>query len=266
MAPRGARWLFEKGEGKPITIEVKSSRGARTTVLDFAAGDVDDDSIRWRAQGPLIAEGGVSGEVSFTSRNQYKPVTTSRPPSLGQVRWLAPYSPIQAQLHEVYSEVVTQGRRTIAKGIIRAVIPGFEDVEILVEGEQPVVHVVFENHSVPVSLMGSGVMALVQLALELAARPQGTVLLEEPEVHEHPAAMRQSARAILEATRRQIQVLFSTHSLDFIDSLLAEATPEDRQGLAVFRFARTADGVLRSTRISGDEVLQARGTIGDDLR
>ena len=48
-------------------------------------------------------------------------------------------------------------------------------------------------------------------------------MLEEPEVHEHPAAMRQSARAILAAIRRDIQIILSTHSVELIDALLAEA-------------------------------------------
>ena len=209
---------------------------------------------------------GGTYEVRFEADNRYGHAGASTSlPSFGQVRLLAPFSSSQAPLHEIYSEVVTQGRRPAAKAIIKAIIPGFEDIVILVEAGQPVVHIVFEDYSLPIAVMGDGVKALTSLAMGLAARPGGTVLIEEPEVHEHPAAIRQSARAILAATHRDVQVLVSTHSLDFIDALLAECTPEDRAQLAVYRFARTK-GVLSTTRIPGDEALLARGHIQDDLR
>jgi predicted ATPase len=181
------------------------------------------------------------------------------------MRWLAPYSVFQQSLPDVFSEAVTQGRRQTAKEIIRAIIPGLENIEVLTDAGNPVVHLVYNDHSVPVESSGDGVMALVRLALELAARPDGTVLIEEPEVHEHPGAIRQSAKAILEATRRNIQVLLSTHSLDFIDALVAAATPEDLSKMCAYRFALEA-GELRTTAIPGTEVARLRGEIGEDLR
>ena len=45
--------------------------------------------------------------------------------------------------------------------------------------------------------------------------------MEEPEVHMHPGAIRQCARAILAAVRRGIQIVLSTHSLELIDALLS---------------------------------------------
>ena len=38
--------------------------------------------------------------------------------------------------------------------------------------------------------------------------------------------MRQTARVILAAVRRNVQVILTTHSLEFIDVLLAEANDE----------------------------------------
>ena len=42
----------------------------------------------------------------------------------------------------------------------------------------------------------------VRFSLELAASGDGVALLEEPEVHQHPAAMQQTARVIMAAVRR----------------------------------------------------------------
>ena len=94
--------------------------------------------------------------------------------------------------------------------------------------------------------MGSGVSALVRLAFELAARPNGD---RTPRgTRGSRASGGHASERAIPATRRRIQVLFSTHSMDFIDALLAEATPADREGLAVFRVARQG-GVLKTTRI-----------------
>jgi predicted ATPase len=168
-------------------------------------------------------------------------------------------------LHEVYSEVVKLGRGKPAKDIVRAIVPGLDNLEVLTEGGVPVIHLVFEDHSIPVESSGDGVMALVRLAFELAARPNGSILLEEPEVHEHPGAILQSARAILATTKRDVQVLLSTHSMDLVDALVAEADEPELGRMCVYRCA-LEDGVLRTTRIPGPEVVRLRAEIGEDLR
>jgi ABC-type multidrug transport system ATPase subunit len=118
---------------------------------------------------------------------------------------------------------------------------------------------------VPVELAGDGTHALVCLALELAIPPQGLALLEEPEVHLHPAGVQLSARAILEAVRRGVQVVLSTHSLELIDALIGQATPDDLARLAVYR-TRLRDGRLLTSRFSGAEAADMRLQIEEDLR
>jgi predicted ATPase len=126
-------------------------------------------------------------------------------------------------------------------------------------------HVVYDNRSVPAVLAGDGVQSLLRLTLELAVGAGGTVLLEEPEVHQHPAAIQQSARVILEATRSEIQVILSTHSLELIDALVSEASDEDLERLSLYR-TNLDDGVLKSRRLPGKDVAFSRGEIQDDLR
>lgn len=168
-------------------------------------------------------------------------------------------------VYQLYSEAVRQGRRNEAKAIITEVVPRAKDLEILTEEDRPILHLVFDDHSVPVVLAGDGVYSLVRLAFELATHPCGSVLLEEPEVHQHPGAIRQTMRAVLAAVRRNIQVILTTHSLELIDALLAESSDEDLERLSLYRL-QLEDGGLQSHRMSGPEVAFSRTEIENDLR
>lgn len=162
--------------------------------------------------------------------------------------------------------MVQQGKRAEANDILRTLMPNLDHLEILTEGNEPILHIVYSDHSIPVALAGDGIQALLHLSLELAVSPGGTVLMEEPEVHQHPAAIRQSARAIQAAVRRGVQVILTTHSLELIDALLSEAeTDADVEKMSVYGLSLD-EGVLKSYRLAGSEVEFARSKIGDDLR
>ncbi len=185
---------------------------------------------------------------------------------LPSVDIVAAYSPEESlPLHQIYSKVVQLGLREKTNEIIRDVVPGMTHMEILTEGDTPVMNFVFEEYSLPAELAGDGVHALLRTCLELASRPGGVVLLEEPEVHLHPGAIRKSAKAILAAVRREIQVILTTHSLEFIDALVAEASDEDLEKLSLYR-TQLDDGVLKSSRLPGPDVAFSRTEIKDDLR
>ena len=139
------------------------------------------------------------------------------------------------------------------------------NVEILTENAEPILHFVFADHSVPATLAGDGIQALLRLSLALSASGGGIALLEEPEVHQHPGAIRRSARAILAAVRRGIQVVLTTHSLELIDSLVAESLDEDLARMSLYRLI-LEDGVLKSSRLDGPDICFSRTTVEDDLR
>ena len=52
-------------------------------------------------------------------------------------------------------------------------------------------------------------------------------LVEEPEAHQHPAVIAQAAKVLLGAARRGVQIMASTHSLELIDALVANADAAD---------------------------------------
>lgn len=172
---------------------------------------------------------------------------------------------LQAPLHQLYTESRRAGRRGEAKAIIAEVVPGVKDIEILTEADKPIVYLVYDECAIPAALSGDGIHALVRVSLELASRAGGVVLFEEPEVHQHPGAIRQTMRAILAAVRRDIQVILTTHSLELIDALLAESSDEDLERLSLYR-VQLENGALQSHRMSGPEVAFSRTEIENDLR
>jgi predicted ATPase len=169
-------------------------------------------------------------------------------------------------LAELYSASVEAGNLGNVLNLAKEIVPGVRDIRLLMEGGDAVVHLELENSSLPVGVLGDGVQMLFRLAFEMAVVSTGVVLLEEPEVHQHPRVIRQSAKIIAAAVQRNVQVILTTHSLELIDALLGEA--KDRElldKLAVFRTNLT-EGQLATSRISGADAAFSRQQIEDDLR
>jgi len=171
----------------------------------------------------------------------------------------------QTSLADLYTLVAERGLRKQAKEIVTDLIPEVEDIEILTQNSQPVVYLdLLERGALPVELAGEGVQLLLVLSFELARPSGGLVLLEEPETHLHPAAIRQAARAVRAAADREIQAVITTHSLDLIDSLL-EVFNDSLDLLAFYR-VKLDNGELISYRLSGEKAAKARTEISEDLR
>jgi predicted ATPase len=170
-------------------------------------------------------------------------------------------------LHELYSNVVRQGLKGQLNETIGALVPGFQQMEVLTEEGTPVLYLDFADRAVPVALVGDGISSLIRLSFEMITNPGGIVLMEEPEIHMHPGAIYQLARVIMATVRRDVQVVLTTHSLELIDGLLSEISRKegDIEKLSVYRLG-LQEGVLKSSHISGPDVAFSRGTIENDLR
>lgn len=266
----GPRWLlWRAGEGEQTKIRVTTSAGmSRTCRLQLERGRPEQETLITFV---IIDQGdaqhlsgwfrGVKNHYDSHQSAGFRPLTDSP-----EVQLVEGYpSGFQRPLHELYTKAVLRGRRTEAIGIVSEVFPGVNNVEILTEHGDPILHFVFADYSVPATLAGDGIQSLLRLSLELAASGGGVALLEEPEVHQHPGAIRQSARAILAAVRRQIQVVLTTHSLELIDALLAESSDKDLDQLSLYRL-QLQKGDLKYSRLPGPDVAIARSEIEDDLR
>lgn len=265
----GPRWLLWKaGEGGPTEITVISKGGiTRKCALRLERGLPENETRIAFAVTHNESQVG-QGSVRGLKNKYYDHQSSGFAPLEGvpEVHLVEAYpTGFQLPLHELYTKAVQHGRRREAIGIISEVFPGVSNVEILTEHGEPILHLVFEDYSVPASLAGDGIQSLLRLSLELAASGGGVALLEEPEVHQHPGAIRQSARAILAAVRRQIQVVLTTHSLELIDALLAESSDRDLADTSLYRL-QLPNGSLKYSRLPGPDVAFSRAEIEDDLR
>lgn len=277
----GAPWLLWKRgeEGPAITRAVTASGHARIIWLALT-----DPTSVIRVQGRLDVISGKSQHLNdlqepgepdahFRGSVHLNPEAYSGDAilqplnSVSDARLVVPGDLLWRPVHRLYSEAVVSGDRQRLTDLVAAMVPGVRHLEILTdERDNPVLHMVFDTHSVPLALAGDGVVALMRAAFELAIAPGGLVLMEEPEVHQHPRAIAYTAKAIHEAVARGVQVIISTHSLEVIDYLLSEA-PKDFNfnRLAVFSLS-LQEGSLNSVRIAGPDVLYDRERLGEDLR
>ncbi|MEM9593571.1 MAG: AAA family ATPase [Acidobacteriota bacterium] len=272
----GARWLCF-GESASARVEVGSDSGERWSRGLRWIDDYDDDlgeKLR-RVNGvpPFSTVAVDDGDeladestVAFDAENRYERRRDEGEATnaVGFVRLVDPGLPIP--LHQTFSAVQKAGRRNEVELLLKGLIPGFERLEILsMGGNHFGLHVVCDGRAVPVGLSGDGVQGMVQLALEIAVAPEGLVLIEEPEVYQHPKAIWLSAKALLANMRRGVQVVLTTHSLELIDALLSEAAETDLDSMALFNL-KLEDGELSTGRSSGSDMTFARRTLETDLR
>jgi energy-coupling factor transporter ATP-binding protein EcfA2 len=265
-----ARWLLRKGgnEGPADITVTTSSNVVRTCVFSVRFSSEEKTNI-----GGTLKDKGPSGALEteiFTiigPLNRYEASGFFSPlVGVPEVRFVGPDAGmLKTPLHQLYTKIVEQGLHKEAVASVASLIPGVEDIRILAEGNFPVVYLIFTGYAVPASLAGDGIRLLLHLSFELATLPGGLVLMEEPEVHMHPGAIRQCARAILAAVRRKIQIVLTTHSLELIDALVAESSAEDLGQLSLYRL-QLQQGILKTSRLAGPDVAFARTEIEDDLR
>lgn len=263
---RGSQWLHWRAEHtEPAMILVETSAGSiRRCVLSHLRPNKTRCVTDWRIAGDAASE---TVDVDFSDSEHGKYDAKSR--VLADVRSVKLVESIgeklRPPLHALLTVCSQRGQRAEVVDRMRQVVPAIKDVLILTEGETPIVHIEYPSHSVPAALSGDGIHSLLRVCLELAAGPNEVVLLEEPETHQHPAAMHQTVRGILAAVRRGAQVIFTTHSMELIDSFVAQSDESDLDKLSLFRLG-LHEGKLISVRVPGKDVAFARGEIERDLR
>ncbi len=266
----GARWLLWKaGQEGQTEIHVGTDSYTRECTFSIAGsskehtaiqGAIRDQDADGKSQQTPIQLGFPAGQLPGRY-GFFKPLG-----DVPEVRFLDPRSVgLRTPLHQLYTKVVEQGLIQEVIANIQTLIPGVQDIKILAPEDVPVVYLIFADRAVPAALAGDGIWLLLHLTFELAVQPGGLVLMEEPEAHLHPGAIRQCARAILAAVRRNVQIVLSTHSLELIDFLLSECRDDDLDQLSVYQ-VRLVEGVLKSSRLPGPDVAFSRSEIEDDLR
>lgn len=271
----GARWLIRGGQEGTVASASVRMRGVDYTARELSWSESGiAPELRRRlaergAEGPFstirVEVAGDAAHVALAADNAYEATETI-------VSWMMPAVRIVdidlgLPLSELYSRITERGMRTFVLETLRRVVPSLETIEVLTHHNDPRLHLTFASRSVPVAIAGEGVQTLLRLCLELGSgEAEGTYLLEEPESHQHPGAIRQSAKAIVAAIERNTQVILSTHSLELIDALLEHLADEHLDKLSVHRLRLLDSGDLATSRLAGTAVWEARDEVKDDLR
>lgn len=283
----GARWLLHGGRedshpsveaewGKGLVVR-RSIRWDRQLLVPELAKRLSDQGApgpysafrTYRETPDLDPQRGADVDFSVTgiaADNTYSQIELEHDLELPPLRLVEPR--VGEPLHDLFSRAVQAGQRDELLQSVRTVVPDLRGIEILTEGSEPRLFLTLPNGAVPASLGGDGIQALLRMAFELAIPPGGTVLLEEPEVHQHPRSLSCGVRSIVGAVRRGVQVILTTHSLELIDMLLDELQDDelDDPNLMTVRKLRIQEGMLLETAIAAREVETARNSLSEDLR
>ena len=136
-----------------------------------------------------------------------------------------------------------------------------EGLQLLPSGE---FMVMFDEYSIPLDSMGDGTRAAMRALMCLAMVEKTLFLMEEPECHQHPAALEALARGMCAiAKKRGIQILLTTHSMECIRAF-RKATLESESTFAVHHLSLN-DGIQTARRLSGD-ALDSLDDGGIDVR
>lgn len=158
---------------------------------------------------------------------------------VSRLRLVDPQKMSYASLPEMYSFMRTLGQdvNDNFQALVKEILPDVKEIAML-DFKGSDLHLIYKEYSVPVSVAGDGVYATIRQALELVTQSRGVVLLEEPEVHLHYRLLYTSSKLIWAAIKRGIQIVLTTHSLEFIDALL-EAAPTTRMSTRSLLSAQT---------------------------
>jgi hypothetical protein len=276
-SPNGARWLLGSG-GNTAKLVIEDGGGKswqrNLEYFDYCGKSLKAELLDRGAPSPFHmiqlnenewADEAAQTYTGFSVDNQFvsERSTTRSLSTTEALRFIDPSLPIP--LHDRFSDLRRQGELEAVHELLRPLVPDFKELILLSEASKPLLHIDRSQGSVPVALSGDGIQAFLQIVLESALPAGGLVLIEEPEVFLHPKALWQTARVLLGNLRRGVQTVLTTHSLELLDALLSEVTPEDLEKMALFNLRLDA-GELRNTRWAGKEMAFARQEMESDLR
>lgn len=259
----GLPWLFwERGAEGDIEISVANLEAFdSTTVWQSAPGEAAARTLqRGVAVGPDI-------QVAFEPDNTYRASRGGRPAPFLRLIESSPGA-IHAPLPPLFTDADLAGGLPFVDEVLRELVEDYDGLKIQSDPDsQAVLFLIRGGRQVPVSLSGEGISALIRMLLELAiCRPHGTALLEEPEAHQYPRSIRLLARGVVEAIRRGVQVVVTTHSLELVQNLLHFAGEAAVLASTSVHLLRLRDNVLTATRLDGESARFQVEEMEADLR
>ena len=167
-----------------------------------------------------------------------------------------------------YSLMMERGLE--AKNMVLSMIArkyGISDLGPLMEDGRWLLHVIYEDYSIPIYLTGDGFRLTLAYLMLLSVASDALLLLEEPELHQHPGLLELVAEVIVRShAQRRCQVVLSTHSLELIDLLLQKAEELGVLDSLTVQRLSLERGKLSSTRYAAREAKELREELEMDLR
>lgn len=124
------------------------------------------------------------------------------------------------------------------------------DVKIEIPADRSTINVKSGENFLPIESLGSGIHEVVMLAAEIILKKMSVILLEEPEVHLHPALQRRLMNFITEETDSQFFI--TTHSSTIVDT----------SGARIFGVSRTPLGPSVRELLSSQDKFNACHELG----
>ncbi len=208
----------------------------------------------------------MASTTSFAVNNGFAGANgAGLPAGVSAVPLIDPALPVR--LSGVYADAVRAGNKAAIEEAMGKVLPefgGFHAIEGF-DGRLELYMELGGARPVPLNMSGDGVISFVQTVVQLVQVAGGLALIEEPEVCQHPSALRGTAQAIAQAVRRGTQVVLTTHSVEFIDHLVLALGDAAIHEISVHNLSRT-DGVIVQGVLTGEQVRDARMEFGVDPR
>lgn len=285
LSKDGARWLFNKvSEPIEIRIETDAERQPLPRRLRFS----EPHGLEARELVELLEQrerskpfrqvssmkfgpgpGEVEAPLGSTVFDLYGEFQFSGMPEPGaEVKLVDPANFVE--LADAYSRLLEDqgnlGKQRLLQ-LLERLVPDIASIEILTRSDgPPSLALAWPKKTVPLSFVGDGIAAMTQIAIEASNVGQGgSILIEEPEVFLHPRAISLAAGFLLTLMREGRQVVITTHSLEFVDSLLGQSDDADLDRMSLINL-RPGDGDPTYVAWPGKELDYVREKIGEDLR
>lgn len=266
----GARWLVPRYAETGSRIEVVRQRGGqnehRSTRLTFKDAidlDLARDLMETRPQVPISGSvmvdvdapsGSHVALVGFLADNSYQCKFSEQQIASWATKLVDIPHGNNQPLDALFITAAERGRLDQAVVVLRALYgERIRDVTVLTDKAAPVIYVIDDRGNVPLMALGDGVPCLIRIALELAIAPHGTILIEEPEIHQSPRMIAELAKLIWTAVDRGVQVVASTHSMTFVEALRTNAPSWAQSDLSIWGLALDK-GKLTAERIGMQDV------------
>lgn len=166
------------------------------------------------------------------------------------------------EISHLYAKLLKVKKLESVLEILRHRIQYFEDIR----EDGSLVLLSNLDEPLPISLMGDGFKALLNLSFMAPLIKNGVVLFEEPENAMHPGYLDILAEEII-ANSKHSQFFITTHSLELLEYLLEKAEKlNDIDAVQIIRLRRMVDGNIEREICMGSDAKEEMDEIKTDLR